>query len=91
MKKLIAIILIFTIAFACLGCSVPRSYEKIQPSWMDNRFLVIDDSNNGLGYMRIIVDKDTGVMYLFHGSGYRGGMTTMVDSNGEPLIYDGGY
>lgn len=91
MKKLIAIILIFTVAFACLACSVTRTYEKIQPSWMDARFLIIDDSNNGLGYMRIIVDKETGVMYLFHGSGYKGGMTTMVDASGNPMIYDGEY
>lgn len=34
----------------------------------------------------IIVDKDTGVNYLFVNEGYAGGLTVMVDKNGKPIV-----
>ena len=34
----------------------------------------------------IWVDKETGVNYLFHASGYAGGMTPLLDRNGNPVI-----
>jgi len=34
------------------------------------------------------VDKETGVQYLFHASGYSGGMTPLLDKDGRPAIYD---
>ncbi len=36
--------------------------------------------------VRIITDTETGVQYLFVQSGYAGGLTTLVDENGKPLI-----
>ena len=36
----------------------------------------------------IWVDKETGVQYLFHASGYSGGMTPLLDKDGKPVIYD---
>ena len=36
--------------------------------------------------MEIWVDKETGVNYLFHSSGYAGGMTVLVDKDGKPVI-----
>ncbi|MBQ8568435.1 MAG: hypothetical protein IJ446_04380 [Oscillospiraceae bacterium] len=38
---------------------------------------------------RIIVDKETGVQYLFAFSGYAGGMTLLADRDGKPLLADG--
>jgi hypothetical protein len=35
---------------------------------------------------RIIVDKETGVQYLFAWSGYAGGLTLLVDKEGKPLL-----
>ncbi len=35
---------------------------------------------------QILVDKDTGVNYLFHFSGYAGGLTPLLDSDGKPVI-----
>ena len=36
--------------------------------------------------MEIWVDKETGVNYLFHQSGYCGGMTPLLDEKGNPVI-----
>ena len=34
----------------------------------------------------IWVDKDTGVKYLYHVSGYSGGLTPLLDRDGKPVI-----
>lgn len=34
----------------------------------------------------IWVDKNTGVNYLFHASGYAGGLTPLLNRNGEPVV-----
>ena len=34
----------------------------------------------------IIIDTETGVNYLFCSSGYAGGLTVLLDSEGKPVI-----
>ena len=34
----------------------------------------------------IWVDRETGVNYVFHASGYAGGMTPLLDREGKPVI-----
>lgn len=34
----------------------------------------------------IWVDRETGVNYFFHSSGYAGGLTVLVDKDGKPII-----
>ena len=34
----------------------------------------------------IWVDRETGVNYLFHFSGYAGGLTPLLDREGKPVI-----
>ena len=36
--------------------------------------------------MEIWVDKETGVNYVFHASGYGGGMTPLLDRDGKPVV-----
>lgn len=36
--------------------------------------------------MEIWVDKETGVNYVFHASGYAGGMTPLLGRDGKPVI-----
>ena len=36
--------------------------------------------------MEIWVDKETGVNYLYHQSGYSGGMTPLLDRDGKPVV-----
>lgn len=40
----------------------------------------------GLGETKILIDKETGVNYLFHQSGYAGGLTPLLDREGKPVI-----
>ena len=39
-----------------------------------------------LNVMEIWVDKETGVNYVFHASGYAGGMTALLDREGKPVV-----
>ena len=32
------------------------------------------------------VDRATGVNYIFHVSGYAGGLTPLLDENGKPVV-----
>ena len=36
----------------------------------------------------IWVDRDTGVQYVFHASGYAGGLTPLLGPDGRPLLCD---
>jgi hypothetical protein len=38
---------------------------------------------------QIIIDKNTRVMYLWCESGYKGGLTVMLNPEGKPLLYEG--
>ena len=51
------------------------------------RFEVAYQEGNGFSYLRVIlVDKETGVNYLFVQSGYAGGLTPLLDSDGKPVV-----
>lgn len=50
----------------------------------DKRFIKV--YSQGAGSTEILVDKETGVNYLFHSSGYSGGLTVLVDSEGKPVV-----
>ena len=39
----------------------------------------------------VIVDKETGVNYLFVHRGYGGGLTPLIDAEGNPIITKDGY
>ena len=41
----------------------------------------------GLTESEIWVDTETGVQYLFHASGYAGGMCVLADAEGKPILY----
>ena len=43
-------------------------------------------SQGRISSMEIWVDKETGVNYVFHQSGYGGGMTVLLDKDGKPVI-----
>ena len=42
--------------------------------------------SQGGGSIEVWVDKETGINYLFHSSGYSGGMTVLLDKDGKPLV-----
>jgi hypothetical protein len=43
-------------------------------------------SQGALNIVEIWVDKETGVNYIYHQSGNAGGMTVLVDKNGNPVV-----
>lgn len=79
MKKL-AIMLALAISLS--GCSGGSSNTEDENN---RRFRkVYSESSN-----TIYVDSETNVMYFWHTGGYSGGLTVMVNENGQPLIWKG--
>lgn len=50
----------------------------------DNRFIKV--YSQSMGSIEIWIDKETGVNYLYRQSGYSGGLTVLLDSEGKPII-----
>lgn len=50
------------------------------------RFVVSYRQNKWGSSTEILVDRETGVNYLFNRSGYSGGLTPLLDANGKPII-----
>ncbi len=42
--------------------------------------------SQGMGSTEILVDRETGINYLFHSSGYAGGLTVLLDKYGKPIV-----
>lgn len=36
--------------------------------------------------VEIWIDRETGVQYLFHASGHAGGLTPLLDRDGNPIV-----
>lgn len=55
----------------------------------ENRFEVVEREGSQIkesGQIQVIVDKETGVNYLWIKSGYAGGLTPLLDADGKPVI-----
>ncbi len=54
----------------------------------NERFEVQYKEGNSLtsGLKFVLVDKETGVNYLFVQSGYAGGLTPLLDTDGKPVV-----
>lgn len=50
----------------------------------EKRFIVVAERADPT--TKIIVDKETGVNYLWMTSGYGGGLTPLLDMEGKPII-----
>ena len=50
----------------------------------NNRFEKV--YSQGLGGTEIWVDKETGVIYMYHSCSYGGGLTPLLDREGKPVI-----
>ncbi len=52
------------------------------------RFVEVLTEGNGISTPRksVVVDKETGVNYLWYHDGYAGGLTVLLDSEGKPVI-----
>ena len=54
----------------------------------DKRFVVLHSEGGGFSGPGtcILLDKQTGVNYLYVSSGYGGGLTVLLDQDGKPVI-----
>lgn len=50
----------------------------------EKRFIKV--YSQAAGSTEILVDKETGVNYLYHSSGYAGGLTVLLDRDGNPVV-----
>ncbi len=51
----------------------------------DKRFEIVSTQGNFQSY-NVIVDKETGVNYLYVSNGSCGGLTVLLNSEGKPII-----
>lgn len=54
-----------------------------------NRFEILVKEGSlpsDVGQVIILIDKETGVQYLWVKSGYAGGLTPLLDADGKPLV-----
>ena len=53
-----------------------------------NRFICTEVSGGAFEAVqaRVLVDRKTGVNYLFAASGYSGGLTVLLDTDGKPVV-----
>ena len=52
----------------------------------NDRFIIKEKSGGFSVGTYVLVDRETGVNYLFANSGYGGGLTVMVDALGHPIV-----
>lgn len=55
----------------------------------DDRFEIIHKEGSQIkdsGLIQILVDRETGVNYLFMKSGYGAGLTPLLDENGKVVV-----
>lgn len=85
MKKLIIIACCILLVFMC-GCG-----RKPGDNFADSgRFTIISGENPNLYQETIIVDNNTGVMYLaLHGYNHFG-ITPLLNADGTPMLIEGG-
>lgn len=50
------------------------------------RFQIVYEQDQFVEQFKILVDKETGVNYLFTSSSQAGGLTVLLDRNGKPVI-----
>lgn len=85
MKKLIALILAMVLALSLVACDVETSKSNKY-----TRFVTVERKVEGPWYSAdILVDMETGVTYLFFRDGYAGGVCTLINADGTPIIWEG--
>ena len=52
-----------------------------------DRFEIKEKDDMGFStHTKVIIDKETGVNYLFLHHGYAGGLTPLLDKEGKPIV-----
>lgn len=91
MKKLIALFTVLCVCLILVGCNkdddaVYAGNSRFEQVYYEGYSI---EGVNSVDTV-ILVDKETGVMYLYVSTVNRSGLTVMVDEDGKPLIWEGG-
>ena len=81
MKKFISLVLALVLIFALVGCTGSSSENETT----SDRFVRVYSEYSSCIY----VDSETNVMYFWHSGVYSGGLSVMLDENGDPLLWEG--
>lgn len=82
-KFICAVLIICAICFSLCGCGESSTVHLQEKQSVSGRFL----SDGPECY--IVTDSETGAQYLFCDYGYSGGLTLLVDANGNPCLANG--
>ncbi len=52
----------------------------------EKRFIVTEKESSFINSVQVIVDKKTGVNYMWVSQGNAGGLTVLLDRDGKPVI-----
>lgn len=81
-KKLIAILMAIALC-ACLFVGCEESAEK--KYWAGTGFVYIESK----GQIDYLYYEETGVMYVYDDSSYRGGLAPLFNADGTLMIWEG--
>lgn len=79
MKKLVVFLMAIALC-ACLfiGCTAKEA-------WEDSGFIYIKSK----GRIDYLYYEETGVIYAYDGTSYRGGLAPLLNPDGTPMIWEG--
>jgi uncharacterized protein YceK len=81
MKKIVIALFVLMLL---TGCAKVEEIEKTEAENV-SRFMTVETTSR----WKVVVDKDTQVMYAVSNGGYNcGTFTLLVDADGKPLIYE---
>lgn len=92
-KRIIAVLLVVSIISVCfLGCgaveSVDTNSDNIRFKVVER--VIVENDNGSEGWATILVDTETGVLYLRrNGSNTSSYMTVLLNADGTPMIWEG--
>ena len=91
---IIGIFVVLVILLNLCGCSNNENNKDYKPT-QGSMFICVEQYEDPyLEYVKILVDKNTRVMYIYYTTGRNndnstGGMTVIYDSDGKPKKYSG--
>lgn len=92
MKKILSIIIcVCILAFSLVACCGSGTAEASDEK--ENRFFIVEDVDVQAAYNvyrgYVMVDRETGVCYIYLTGSNRGAMSVLLDADGKPLIWEG--
>lgn len=88
-KKLFCLLLLFILPVCLLftGCVSTAQTADVREEFVIGDIVLVKVEHGR--HFDMFVDKKTKVIYIYNTTGYQGGLTAMLDSDGKPLIYEG--